>query len=46
MGNLVKAALIVAAAIVVATGMTIYFSPYHSCMRSGWFTEVACAGRR
>jgi len=33
MSDLVKAALIVAAAIVVAVSIWIYFSPYNSCVR-------------
>lgn len=35
MSDTIKAALIVASAIVVATGLYIYYSPYHSCVRAG-----------
>lgn len=33
MNNTIKAALIVGAAIVLAIGLYVYFSPYQSCMR-------------
>ncbi|MER9886821.1 hypothetical protein NKJ48_14210 [Mesorhizobium sp. M0114] len=35
MGDQAKAALIIAAAILIATAMYIYFSPYQSCVRAG-----------
>lgn len=33
MNSTIKAALIIAAAIVIATAMFIYFGPYQSCVR-------------
>jgi hypothetical protein len=33
MSDLLKAAIAIALAIVVATGLWIYTSPYHSCVR-------------
>lgn len=35
MSDLVKVALIAAATVLIAVGVGIYFSPYHSCMREG-----------
>ncbi len=34
MNNLVKAAIIIAVAIIVAVAASIYFSPYQSCVRA------------
>ncbi|MCY4598358.1 MAG: hypothetical protein OXF27_00335 [Acidobacteria bacterium] len=34
MSDLLKAALILGAAIVVATSIVTYFSPFHSCIRA------------
>ena len=34
MSDPVKAGLIIAVAILLAVGLYIYFSPYHSCVRS------------
>ena len=43
-----KAALIVGGAILLATALYVYFSPYHSCVRSSFDTirsskELVCA---
>jgi hypothetical protein len=49
MDNLIKAALIVSGAILVAVCLWIYFSPYYSCVRAGKWSEIQCAaavGRR
>lgn len=35
MSEAVKVALIIALAVIIATSLLIYFSPYHSCVRSG-----------
>ena len=46
MNSPVKVSLIIGAAILLAVGLYIYFSPYHSCVRSydGKYTaEVICA---
>ena len=43
MSDLLKAALILAAAILVATAIVTYFSPYYSCMRA--FEGDQLAGR-
>ena len=34
MSNLVKAALIIGGSILLATGLWIYYSPYHTCVRN------------
>ena len=34
MNNIVTAAIILGAAIIIATILAIYFSPYHSCVRA------------
>jgi hypothetical protein len=46
MSEPVKAALIVAAWLLIAMGMWIYFSPYHSCVRSWPSTAIGNAGFR
>lgn len=44
MSDLVKGAFILAAAAIVAVAMGIYFSPYHSCVRSVDRSQaLACA---
>ena len=47
MSDTLKAALIVGGAILLATALYVYFSPYHSCVRSSFKTrsslELACA---
>lgn len=40
---MVKAAIILALAILIATAASIYFSPYWSCVRAGAM-EYRCAG--
>ena len=35
MSDIMKAALIVGGAVLLATIIALYFSPYHSCVRSG-----------
>lgn len=35
MNDMIKAAFIIGIAIVAATGLWIYFSPYQTCVRSG-----------
>ncbi|MGH6791812.1 MAG: hypothetical protein ACRECF_03645 [Methyloceanibacter sp.] len=42
MSDPVKIALIAAAALIVSVSLWIYFSPYHSCLRSGG-NERLCA---
>ena len=39
----VKAALIIAGAIIIATALWIYFSPFQTCMRLEHGTFVGCA---
>jgi hypothetical protein len=34
MSNPVKVSIIIAVAIIIATGMWIYFSPFHTCIRA------------
>ena len=47
MSDTLKAALIIAGAILLATALYVYFSPYHSCVRSSFLTrgsnELVCA---
>lgn len=45
MDNLIKAALIIAGSIIIAVGVSVYFSPYHSCVRDG-YNPVVCMSRR
>ena len=56
MSDLIKAALIIGVTIIGGTGIWVYFSPYHSCVRAGYegnwngSPEIRCAallgGRR
>src|SRR5262249_10105499 len=41
----VQVALILGTAIIIAVGIWVYFSPYHSCIRAG-HTPYACVGGR
>ena len=44
MSELVKAAIIIAVAIIVGVGLWLYFSPYHSCVRAmGDQSTLQCA---
>ena len=45
MNSPVKVSLIIGAAILLAVGLYIYFSPYHSCVRGHDkpYAEVICA---
>jgi hypothetical protein len=47
MSEIVKAALIVAATAIVCSGLFIYFSPYHTCVRDAdggnFSARVYCA---
>ena len=40
--SLVKAAIILAIAIICSVALWVYFSPYHTCVRSGG-NELSCA---
>jgi len=52
MNDRVKSALVIGAAIVIATLLWIYFSPYHTCVRAEraenaeWRCAIAMGGRR
>ena len=43
MSSQVKMGLIIGAAIIIATGMWIYFSPFQTCQRLGYYTADYCA---
>ena len=42
MSDKVKIALVIASAAIICVAMALYFSPYHSCVRSGQ-SEYLCA---
>lgn len=43
MNDNIKVALILAATVIICVGLWIYFSPFHTCMRDGTWSAIACS---